>query len=254
MYRFFVNSHEINWQDKKATIQNPNQSNKISRVLRLRENDQIVLLDGNGLSYTAQITSFFSRGVQCRLLSRRAINTEPKLKITVAQALLKGNRFDYALQKNTELGAYEFIPVTCKRTVVRYDDEDLRSVDKKLNRFQAIVQGAAEQSERGMVPIVKDVVTVEELCKSNLSDYDLKLICQERSDASPIKKVLDGLQEKINKILLFVGPEGGFMEEEINQVLKSGFISVNLGKRIYRAETVGTVLLSILYFYFNELN
>src|SRR3989338_5449272 len=100
-HRFFISPHEINWQEKKAEIADSDQTYKISRVLRLRENDQIVLLDGKGLLYNAQIVSFFSRAIQCRLLSRRSTNTEPELKITIAQSVLKGPKFDYVLQKCT---------------------------------------------------------------------------------------------------------------------------------------------------------
>ena len=253
-YRFFVNPPQINWQEKKASISDQEQTHKISRVLRLRENDQIVLLDGTGLIYNAQITSFFSRAIQCRLLSRRTINTEPELKITIAQSLLKSPKFDYIFQKCTEIGVSEFIPVTTERTVVRINEEEVsRDIDRRVNRYQKIAVDAAEQSERGFVPIIKNFMTIDELCKTNLAAYDLKLICAERSQTNGIKEVLNSVQTKIQKILLLVGPEGGFSENEIKQVLSSGFTSVSLGKRIYRSETVGMLLSGILFFYFNDL-
>ena len=253
-YRFFINPHQVNWQEKKASISDQEQTHKISRVLRLRENDQIILLDGTGLIYNAQITSFFSRAVQCRLLSRRSSNTDPELKITIAQSLLKGPRFDYVLQKCTEIGAFEFIPIATERTVVRINEDDVsRDIDRRINRYQSIAQDAAEQSERGSVPAVKNVMTLEELCKINLSAYDLKLICAERSQTNGIKEVLNSIQSKVQKVLLLIGPEGGFTENELKQVLSSGFTSVSLGKRIYRSETVGMLLSGILFFYFNDL-
>ena len=253
-HRFFVNPHQVNWQEKKASVSDQEQMHKISRVLRLRENDQIVLLDGTGLIYNAQIVSFFSRAVQCRLLSRRSTNTDPELKITIAQAMLKGPKFDYVLQKCTEIGASDFIPITTERTVIRVDEEAvLRDVDRRVNRFQKIVQDAAEQSERGFVPGVTNLMTLEELCKTNLSAYDLKLICAERSQTNGIKEVLNSIQSKIQKVLLIIGPEGGFTDAELKQTLTYGFTSVSLGKRIYRSETVGILLSGILFFYFNDL-
>ena len=253
-YRFFVNPHQINWQEKKASISDQEQTHKISRVLRLRENDQIVLLDGAGLIYNAQIVSFFSRAIQCRLLSRRSTNTDPELKIAVAQAVLKGPKLDYVLQKCTEIGVSEFIPVTTERTIVRVDEESVsRDEDRRINRYQKIAQDAAEQSERGLVPIVKNLMTLEELCKTNLSTYDLKLICAERSQTNGIKEVLNDIQSKVQKVLLLIGPEGGFTENELKLALSQGFISVSLGKRIYRSETVGMLLSGILFFYFNDL-
>ncbi|OGI10589.1 MAG: hypothetical protein A3I68_06780 [Candidatus Melainabacteria bacterium RIFCSPLOWO2_02_FULL_35_15] len=252
-HRFFVNPHQVNWQEKKASVSDQEQAHKISRVLRLRENDQIVLLDGTGLIYNAQIISFFSKAVQCRLLSRRSTNTDPELKITIAQSVLKGPKFDYVLQKCTEIGISEFIPVTTERTVIRIEGEMSRDLDRKINRYEKIVQDAAEQSERGFVPVVKNLMTVDELCKVNLTAYDLKLVCTERSQTNGIKEVLNSIQSKVQKILLLIGPEGGFTEDEIKQVLPGGFTPVSLGKRIYRSETVGMLLSGILFFYFNDL-
>lgn len=253
-YRFFINPHQINWQEKKADISEPDHTYKISKVLRLKENDQIVLLDGSGLVYNAQISSFYSRAIQCRLLSRRSVNTEPDLKITIAQSLLRGPKLDYALQKNTEIGASEFIPVTTERTVVKVgEDSSVHGFDRRIDRYQKIVRDAAEQSERGMVPRVRDLLSLNELCKLNLSEYDLKLVCLERAQTNGIKEVLNSIQDKVNKILVLIGPEGGFTESEIKLITSSGFTSVSLGKRIYRAETVGILLSGILFFYFNDL-
>ena len=254
MYRFFVGSREINWQEKKADLADPNQVHKISRVLRLKTNDQVVLLDGNGICYNAQIVSFYSRKVQCRLLSRRTVATDPDLKITIAQSLLKGPKFDYTLQKCTEIGVSGFIPVTTERTIIKVENEDFsRDIDRRVNRYQKIVQDASEQSERGHVPNVQNMVSVDELCKMNLSSYDLKLICLERTQTNGIKEVLNDIQTKIQKVLILIGPEGGFTDAEAKHVLSSGFTSVSLGKRIYRSETVGMLLSGILFFYFGDL-
>lgn len=253
-YRFFLEPNQINWQEKKANISDPDYTHKISRVLRLKENDQIVLLDGNGLIYNAQINSFFSRNVQCRLLSRRSINTEPKLKITIAQSLLKGPKFDYSLQKNTEIGICEFIPLTTERTIIKLDEnESHRELDKRIDRYQRIVRDASEQSERGLIPRVQDIIAFEDLMKLNLTSYDLKLICLERSQTNGIKEVLNSIQDNVQKVLIVIGPEGGFTENESKLAISKGFTSVSLGKRIYRAETVGTVISSILFYFFNEL-
>ncbi|MBI2995182.1 MAG: 16S rRNA (uracil(1498)-N(3))-methyltransferase [Candidatus Melainabacteria bacterium] len=253
-YRFFLNPTQVNWQEKKASIIDSEQIYKVSNVLRLRENDQVVLLDGNGIIYNAQILSCFSRSIQCRLLSRRTVNTEPNLRITIAQALLKGPKFDYALQKNTEIGVCEFIPITCERTVVQIKEEGIvRELGRRISRYQNIVQSAAEQSERGLIPKVQDILSIDELIKINLSGYDLKLICLERTQSNGIKEVLNSLQDKVQKVLVLIGPEGGFTESEIRTVTSNGFKSVSLGRRIYRSETAGIVISSILFFYFNDL-
>ena len=128
-----------------------------------------------------------------------------------------------------------------------------RELDRRIERYQKIVRDAAEQSERGIVPNVKDIISIDELCRQNLTSYDLKLVCLERSQTNAIKDVLNSIQDKVQKVLLLIGPEGGFTESEIKLVLSSGFKSVSLGKRIYRAETVGVITSSILFFYFNDL-
>lgn len=253
MYRFFINPEEINWQEKSAVISSQNDSYKIFKVLRMRKGDQVTLLDGKGLSYNAQVESFFSKQVQCSLLSRQVVSTEPELKITIAQALIKGQRFDYSLQKNTEAGVCKFIPLVTERTVVKIDDRKKeKALEEKNVRFQKIVKSAAEQSERGIIPEVKDVQTLEELCRSNLSNYNLKLICAERSQANGIREVLNSLQERVQSVIIIIGPEGGLTKEEFTLAKSNGFEEVSLGKRIYRSETVGTVISSILFFYFND--
>lgn len=255
VFRFFLQPNEIDWHQKKAAITDEDHSYKISKVLRLRPSDQIVLLDGKGLIYNAEIASIYSKAIQCKLLSRRTVNTEPDLKITIAQALLKGPKFDYALQKNTEIGVCEFIPITTERSIIRVEgNEVLNEIDRKTERFKKIVRDASEQSERGVVPDVKNIMSLDELCKTNLPNYDLKLVCVERTQIEcGIKEVLNSIQGKIQRVLILVGPEGGFTENETKLVISNGFLPVSLGKRIYRSETVGTVICSILYFYFNEL-
>ena len=119
--------------------------------------------------------------------------------------------------------------------------------------MERIVRDAAEQSERGIVPIVRNSLSIEELCKQNLSSYSLKLVCLERSQINGIKEVLNSVQDKIQKVLIVIGPEGGLSESESKLLTVNGFIPVSLGKRIFRAETVGMVISSILFFYFNEL-
>lgn len=255
-YRFFIQPKEIKWNEKTAVILDPEQTYKISNVLRLRENEQIVLLDGSGLVYNAQIASFHSRKVHCRLLSRMSVSTEPSLKITLAQSLLKGSKFDYVLQKNTEIGICEFIPVTTEKCIIKIPEDNLpynHTSKEKTNRYQKIATGAAEQSERGIVPVVQNVMTFEELCNSNLAMFDLMFICLERSQSNNIKEILNSIQNKIQKVLILIGPEGGFSENEVKLAASKGFTPVNLGKRIYRSETVGIVVSSILFFYFNDL-
>lgn len=255
MYRFFINPKDISWQEKKAAITDYDHTYKISKVLRLRENDQIVLLDGQGLIYNAQISSFYSRIINCKLLSRRSVNTEPALKITIAQALLKGAKFDYLLQKNIEIGVNDFIPLTSERTIIRLPEEDIsHPLDKRIDRYQKIARDSAEQSERGIIPSVRNLVSIQELCKSNLAAYDLKLICAERSQTNGIKEVLNSLQSKVEKAIVLIGPEGGFSESEIKLAASSGFTPVSLGRRIFRSETVSITISSILLFYFSDLS
>ena len=227
-------------------ITNRGVCNQLSNVLRLTPGDKVVLLDGRGSACECAIDSINSRAVECTVLSCQRL-PEESVRVSVAVAMLKGDRFDWALQKLTELGVSEIVPLMTMRTVVKLDLGDAKGCERKLSRWQSIVREAAEQSERATIPHVvkpkKLQAWVDEIVHSGARDT--AFICAERMPQRHLRDILLPMHEKMQNgegtagktIHLLVGPEGGFADEEIAYAEKQGIKPVSLGQRILRSET-----------------
>lgn len=163
-------------------------------------------------------------------------------QVTIAQGLIKDKKMDYVLQKATELGAYEIIPLLTNRSVVKLDKKE----DKKLERWRHIVKEASSQSKRMQIPIVNHIMKVEDLVKL---DYDVKILCSVNETSISIKKVLEKLDES-DRILFVVGAEGGFEEKEEEILIQNGFVRISLGENVLRTETTPLYLLSVVSYNF----
>jgi 16S rRNA (uracil1498-N3)-methyltransferase len=229
MHRFFVSPENI-------PIITGSDLHHIKDVLRMKAGDPLELLDGTGLIYKAKISKIGKDKIICKIISRRQEESEPAVKVTVAQCLPKRKKMELILQKCTELGAKKFIPTLSERSIAK---------GEKLERWRKIVKEASEQSGRATVPEVSELLNFEDVLK--LSDsYDLSLIPWELEKETTLKSVLQ--KSSAGKILVVIGPEGGFSQEEIRLAKKAGFTAVSLGKRILRAETAGIALLAnIIY-------
>ena len=164
---------------------------------------------------------------------------ELPVKITLLQGIPKSDKLEMIIQKAIELGVSEIIPVKTKRVVVKIDE---KKVDAKVSRWNAIAESAAKQSKRSIVPKVLKPQTVENALET-VKDYSVKLLPYE--NAQGIKKtrsILDSLDTK-NNIAVFIGPEGGFEEDEVKKATDFGFDVITLGRRILRTETAGLALL-----------
>lgn len=163
--------------------------------------------------------------------------------IVLIVPVLKEQKMDYILQKSTELGVSEIIPIVTERTIVKVDSKE----DKKITRWKRIVKEASEQSKRLDVPVISSIRNINDLCFSS----GVKLVCSTRENEKNIKKVLQR-EKKCDRMYIVVGPEGGlsiFEEKKLNEL---GFVSVSLGNRIMRVETVPLYILSILNYEFME--
>lgn len=169
-------------------------------------------------------------------------NSEMEIKITLIQALIRKERWEFLLQKATELGVYRVVPLILRRNVVKWDKAESKH---KRARYQKIMQEASEQSKRLLVPELMDVITLKDI-KSYLSQNNL--VCYENEQAQFIKNVL----KPSESITIICGPEGGFDPSEIDQLIEMGFKSVHLGARILRAETASLYVLSAVDFMFEE--
>lgn len=212
----------------------------IKNVMRMKKDDIIKVVFDN-VVYTCKLTSITNKS------SFKIINKEEKDKkdysVDVAFSLIKEQKLNYLLQKTTELGAHILIPINTKRSVVKIDKKKESS---KIDRWQKICKEASEQSFRSNMPKINSILNLEDLINE---DYDLKLLCSLNKNTKNIKKVIQK-NNKCVKILLVVGPEGGFDPKEEEYLLNNGFVSVSLGNTVLRAETAPVVALSMINYEF----
>ena len=212
----------------------------IKNVMRMKKDDIIKVVFDN-VVYTCKLTSITNKS------SFEIINKEEKDKkdysVDVAFSLIKEQKLNYLLQKTTELGAGMLIPINTKRSVVKIDKKKESS---KIDRWQKICKEASEQSFRSNMPKINEVLNLQDLI---YMDYDLKLLCSLNKNTKNIKKVIQK-NNKCVKILLVVGPEGGFDPKEEEYLMENGFSSVSLGKNVLRAETAAVAALSMLNYEF----
>lgn len=246
MYRFFTDSNQIDIENKTVFITGSD-FNHIKNVLRMKEGDEVsVMIPGCESEYRCEIASFAEEEVKLTIRFIKESNVELPCEVILYQALPKSDKMELIITKSVELGVASIVPVATKRAVVKLDSE--RS-GKKIARWNAISEAAAKQSKRAIIPDVADVMSMEEAL-SDCSDCEVKIIPYELSDPdlmnrtrSIIGKIAPG-----EKVAVFIGPEGGFTEEEIKLATDAGCEPITLGHRILRTETAGIVVLSwIMY-------
>ncbi len=250
-YRFFVPPERI----KGRTVEfDQTQAHQLRDVLRLSPGEPVVVFDNSGWEFDVVLERVDREGATGRVERRRLVETEPKVKVTLFQALLKGNRFDWLLQKATEVGAVGFVPMVTARCVAEPPDPSARG---KFERWRRIVIEAAEQSRRGKVPKIHEPVSFEEACRSV---HGLAFIPYEGRGCQPLRAALEeatgpaaGLHRPYS-VALFIGPEGGFTAEEVELARRHNMLPVSLGPRILRAETAGLVALTIVLAHFGDLD
>ena len=213
------------------------QSFHIAKVMRMKEDDVIVIVDGAKVAYEATLQQV-GTGCKAQMTSRLERDNEMNAQVTVVMALIKKDKWDFFLMKATELGAARIVPFKAKRSVVKSDDEKL---EKKKARWMRIVEEAAEQSRRQCVPEVSDPMTLKQL-KNVLSDVNL--IAYEKESGSG--KLLRDVLKSSSSVTIVIGPEGGFEPSEVDELMDMGFECVSLGKRILRAETAACYALSAI--------
>lgn len=240
MYQFFVEPSRINMQDKTVIIQGSD-VNHIRNVLRMKPGEEINVSNGqDGREYRCAIHSFEEDRVICQLRFVKEENVELPARVYLFQALPKADKMELIIQKAVELGVYRIIPVAAKRCVVKLDGKKAAA---KTARWQAIAQSAAKQSRRGVIPEVSDIVSFVQAV-GQAENMDVKLIPYELAeDMEKTREIMNTLRAG-QDIALFIGPEGGFEESEIQLAADRGVIPVTLGKRILRTETAGMTVLS----------
>jgi 16S rRNA (uracil1498-N3)-methyltransferase len=242
MHRFFVSPSVL--RDSSVVVTG-DLAHQMRRVLRLAPGARVQLLDGEGLACESEVTAITAKEVRLAVVSRTLASGEPRVHITLFQAVLKGERFAWALQKATEIGVAAFVPLITERSII----DDLHVVEAKADRWQRVIQEAAEQCGRGKVPQLQHGQMLRQALKSPGWPGALRLIPWEGEHGVALSQVLRecNLNEG-TRIEVFVGPEGGFTEGEVDWARRHEVLPVTLGPRILRAETAGLVAaVGILY-------
>jgi 16S rRNA (uracil1498-N3)-methyltransferase len=229
MNHFFIDPAFIT----NSKIQFPDDvSHQIARVLRLKTETTVVVLDNLENQYEVKLVEINARQCIGEILNQNTINTEPDHRLHLYIALTQREKFEWILQKCCELGVSIFTPVLTDRSIVTSVDD----YQKKKERWHRILKEAAEQSRRGKIPVLNDPIDFE---KATNCPAQLKLIAWEGESETKITEILFNAVE--SDIVLMVGPEGGLSEKEIHIAKEKGWKTFSLGKRILRMETAAIV-------------
>ncbi|MGM9916937.1 16S rRNA (uracil(1498)-N(3))-methyltransferase [Anaerotignum sp.] len=238
MPKFFFHKNDIS----RGQVQLFGEDEKhIKTVLRAREGEELTLCDGEGMDYQCRIASL-ERGVLLDILSKEVCETEPKTKITLYQGLPKADKMELIIQKCVELGVDRIVAVSTERAIVKLDKKE----SKKLERWQKIAEAAAKQSGRGKIPEIGQQVLKFKEAVAEAKGLDGAIIPYEKEQETGIRQFVQGFQGE--SIGVFIGPEGGFAEEEIALAREAGITPITLGKRILRTETAGMTTAAILLY------
>lgn len=213
------------------------------QVMRLRAGDEVVLVFQDGIKRLAEVVDAESRTI--RIVEELDENVELPVQITIACGFPKGDKFSTIAQKATELGAAEIYGFPADRSIVKWDGKKLAKLAEKLEK---VVQGAAEQSKRNIVPSINLVADKKSFIKS-FNEYDKVFVAYEEAAKDGEKSVLANALSEISageKLLFIFGPEGGITDKEIEAFTEAGAVCIGLGPRIMRAETAPMYVLSVV--------
>ena len=250
MHRFFVpaellanlaaaNNSLITLPDKLA--------HQVRDVLRLGTGEQLVLLDNTGDEVLASVVKSNRAGVEVQVLERRAGKSESPVRIILCQGLLKSARFEWVLEKGTELGVAAFAPILCRRSMAGLEDTG----PSRLQRWQRIIQEAAEQCGRSRLPELWPIRPLIHAL-NDIPPSALALMPWEEEHGQTLHATLASAPNPGNSqpitVVLFIGPEGGLMAEEVTLAQRNGVQAVTLGQRILRAETAAlATIANVIY-------
>ncbi len=235
MQRYFIDELDI---EKKSALLTDNDFHHIKNVMRHKIDDHIIVCNKQGVCYESSITHFEDKQVVVKLIEEKLSNDLP-LQVTIAQAVIRRERFEYMIQKSSELGVTSIIPTLMKNVIIKLDQ---KKMNKKVERWNILAKEACEQSHRNQLAKVQNITQLKLI---DLSTYDKVIVAYEKKNQSTnLKKVL---KDKPQNILAIIGPEGGFTPKEIAYLEEFSNVSlVGLGRRILRSETASSYLLSVL--------
>jgi 16S rRNA (uracil1498-N3)-methyltransferase len=253
MHRFFLPPESIGVDQVHLPAETAHQ---LVRVLRFQPGQSVIVLDNRGIEYVVELVDLSLPFAYGRVIERREASGEPQVKVSLFLGLTQREKFEWVLQKGTEIGVTSFIPVITRRSLVQ-DLDGLRPGSVKLRRWRRILQEAAEQSERGRIPELHIPLQLPDLLAEGSQTTELPIILWEGKNAPDLKRVLRETQQQSNKTLhqirLLVGPEGGFSPEELDLASNSGWLPASLGPRILRMETAAIVASALVLYELGEM-
>lgn len=246
MYHFYTDKSNISGNSVTLT---GSDVNHIRNVLRMHEGEEIIICDKEGTDHYCRISSVLEDRIEAGIIDSTSSGAELETKVYLFQGLPKKDKMELIIQKAVELGVYEIVPVMTKRVIVKLDDAKKEA--KKLERWQAIAESAAKQSGRGIIPRVSPVLSYAEAL-NKASQLDMNLIPYENADNSAdgmekSRKLISDIRGK-DSVGIFIGPEGGFEEDEVAKACEAGTSCISLGRRILRTETAGLAALAVIMF------
>jgi 16S rRNA (uracil1498-N3)-methyltransferase len=236
MHRFFLPQEQIS--DDRFRIVGSD-VNHIKNVLRLKAGEKIELFDSAQNIYQCEISEIKFDSVLGKIISKEKGSVESELEVTLAQSLPKGKKMDLIVKMATELGVKKIVPVLSERSVPKIEEKE----EKKIAHWQTTAKEAAEQSGRSLIPRIAPLTNLSRL---NSNAYDLALMPWEGEETHSLKSILKGAAPK--KIIVLIGPEGGFSQAEAEQAKANGFKLVSIGKRILRCETAAVAALAQVFY------
>lgn len=244
MHRFFI---PVEWIDKKKVTLVEDIAHQIRDVLRMKPGRQIIVLDNFGQEYYVTLNHITKNVVIGDIVDQQPAQGETDLRLSLYQGTLKAQKFEWVLQKGTELGVAEFIPLICERSVLG----DVETVDKKMARWERIIREAAEQSRRGILPELRPAMMFSQATQRASRMGDVGLLAWEKAQDTSLKSVLKTIPEAPERVSLFIGSEGGFTLDEARMAHGYQIYPVGLGQRILRAETAGIVAATAIFYHFD---
>lgn len=243
MPKFFVNNEQVNEERIKIIGEDVNH---IANVLRKQIGDTLNICNtSTSDNFLCQIERINKEEIECKIVEKKKSETEPNTYITIFQGLPKAEKMDLIIQKCTEIGVSNFVPVSMERCIVKFDN---KTENKKIERWQKIAETAAKQSGRDIIPKVENLINLKKVCNL-IEKYDILLLAYENEKENTLKIALNSLKNKENaKIGIIIGPEGGITTEEVQILVNSGAVKITLGNRILRTETVGISMASIILY------
>lgn len=245
MPKFFVEKNQI---DNDYVNICGDDAHHISRSLRMAVGEHITVSDKSEFEYECVLEKFLESSVSAKIINKYPLSSEPDIRVHLYQALPKGEKLDFIIQKSVECGVYDITPFESERCVVKVKSD---AESRKGDRRNKISLEAAKQCGRGIIPVVNPTLSFEQMI-TNASKSDLTLFCYEGKDTEPLGVVLRNIENRsaLKDISIIIGSEGGFSSTEAELAKSSGFTLVGLGKRILRAETAAIMSLSCLVYEF----